>query len=701
MLPDRQQIESALGRLRSGELSTAEATELLLEPTAPIRSGAAGRPSGEPLRSLIDRLGSPPAGIVDSWCEQLHGLAAAHETATREPLPPVNLNELIVDRRGQLIWSRLSVSIAIDAEATPQMQTSLEHLDQFRCALIAEPGIEGERQGDDLSDPPARSQKPLFSPAQHSRDEPAEVSNATPVRDPLTLGDRIAQKPKSLVRRVVTASFVIATLAAIVAVLVIVLNQRGNPNARSDSELARSPVQDDTGSRRTGLLVGDRDITSPPIPSASSSPGGEQESLFPGNGPFAITHSEDLAPIEMGELERFESIDESAAETTGSGIFDAEDLSLGALMPAAESFLPNVSGAPGGPPREEETPTVEGAERADEVSDAAMDVIGPEQEEQKSPDESPQPIRLSTVTAIELPPLGEPDVSALLWEESSNPLDLEFPFAVPISISASDTGWQIHDSRNDLVVATIGSDADGTALSWTDSATKSPVASALLHGRVTDALDRLVYLRPTIEADPWPLRLDRTDVRPTWDLRQPIPPRVARISIQCELPEGIELGWIEPLDPTAIRRARAVAVFNLTDSETVSLGLRFDIRCGRKLSCRIRFAARLGSAMPWQMVSRTSLDQFVESLADQTDRVKRESLRLAAVDNADSPERRRMLRSRRDQVDSLVDALRRQSQRTAELQSLIAMLEANAVLRIRVWVEWSDDDQTILQMGPP
>ncbi len=159
-------------------------------------------------------------------------------------------------------------------------------------------------------------------------------------------------------------------------------------------------------------------------------------------------------------------------------------------------------------------------------------------------------------------------------------------------------GWKIVDTRNDAIVARIAADASGTRLTWVEDAGDSSPAASLIHGRLTNETGSVIYLRPTIEAESWPIDLQRADVRPTWDLRWPIPPRISRLAIEFDVPEEIEIRWLEPIQPTELRRTRGLAVLTPQDSETVALGMRLDVGCGRKLSVRVRFAARLARQCP-------------------------------------------------------------------------------------------------------
>ena len=268
---------------------------------------------------------------------------------------------------------------------------------------------------------------------------------------------------------------------------------------------------------------------------------------------------------------------------------------------------------------------------------------------------------------------------------------------MPLSLEGEAPSRAIRDSRSKTVVALLSESDDGTLLRWSETAAESPNASALSHGRMTSGRDT-IFLRSVIESDSWPIRLDTPDVMPTWNLVDPIPPRATRFSLQLQLPETIEEGWIEPIQSASVRRSRALAVLTPRQEESVALGLRFDIRCSRKLSCRIRYAGRLDPALPWQVLSIPLLEQFADQLTQQSILVSKESERLARVHEIAGPAGRRILRLKQDRNDQLAASIRMASQRVAQLQSLIAALESEGSVRIRLWVAWPDVEQDILTM---
>jgi len=187
---------------------------------------------------------------------------------------------------------------------------------------------------------------------------------------------------------------------------------------------------------------------------------------------------------------------------------------------------------------------------------------------------------------------------------------------------------------------------------------------------------------------------------PTWNLGDPIPPQVARLAIDFDLPDDIEFGWVEPVEPSELRRTRALAVITPEGNEDISLGVRFDIRCNRKLSCRIRFAARLDPSMNWQRVSTPSLERFSDQLTNHENAVSKETTRLANVYSMlNRKSSRRLIRAKQKHNKKLAKQVATAAQRVAQLQTLIAALETEGTIGFRVWVEWPDTEQEILSAG--
>ena len=276
------------------------------------------------------------------------------------------------------------------------------------------------------------------------------------------------------------------------------------------------------------------------------------------------------------------------------------------------------------------------------------------------PAESPQATRPSSVNAVRLPDQEDSTTITRIADSPWKAPRLEFPIEVPLEIQGVASPWEVRDTRNQLLVATISSESDATLLKRSDrsSGEGSAYASSLAHGRIIDQQGGTVFLRPEIVSEPWPIRLDRSDVMPTWDLGQPIPPRVSRLTIALDLPEQIEARWSEAIDPQAIRRGRGVVSLVPDDGESVELAIRFDFRCNRKLSVRVRYAARIDASMPWQYVSSPGLEEFADQLIRRAEIVRREAERLSGVYDRAGSSGRRILRAKQKRNDALADTIR-------------------------------------------
>ena len=393
---------------------------------------------------------------------------------------------------------------------------------------------------------------------------------------------------------------------------------------------------------------------------------------------------------QSNDLETFESMVAMDPEVNDP-LADSDVLTLDLRMPAAGDLLDQANAEV-----ESSGESVEMSHGRDDARSEESDALA--DDDAQPPEEAPQETRLSTAT-VELTPVGDTDTPTLLSDASPKELQLAFPFDVPLEMTTLAGHWLIRDTRNDLPIAKI-SGGDPTEFQWVTTAKQSPNATSLVHGRLIDEAGNITYLRPSMKAEPWSIRLDASDVRPTWDLRQPIPPRVSRLTVEFQLPDEIELGWIEPIDPEEIRRCRGLAVLTPKDHESVAVGMRLDVRCGRKLSCRMRFAARLDPAMPWQMVTGSSLVEFADRLSEQAAAVSREKTRLDTVYQQAGSQGRQVLRIKQQRNDAQAERISETLERVAQLQTLISRLETDAALRFRITVQWPTNLQTILAMEP-
>lgn len=192
------------------------------------------------------------------------------------------------------------------------------------------------------------------------------------------------------------------------------------------------------------------------------------------------------------------------------------------------------------------------------------------------------------------------------------------------------------------------------------------------------------------------LPFDENDRRLTWDLQLP-PPRGAQLGLELDLPSGIELGWVQPIDPKSLRRATGIAVISDQENEFVSLAYRLDIRCNRKLSVRIRSAARLDASMPWQWVTSSVVDQWLDQLTQRAVLLDRQAAFTASLYDRAGTNDRRDLRPRRDAINVAIEQTRELSERTVSLQTMMDRIAAEGRINLKLEIESAGTAQTIFE----
>ncbi|QDT07633.1 hypothetical protein K227x_60610 [Rubripirellula lacrimiformis] len=677
---DRKIIESTLEKIHSGQLTTDEATDFLLglgDHTSVVPPAAestladdSAPPDGEPLASLVQRLGHPPPAIIQYWCQHLRRVAADLESKTARPLPAIAVSDCHIDGNGQLVWNRYDLATDQTHGNAPEpiTQESEASIADFTASLTAD--VPGDHRATSLRS--ASDKFPSVDPKPAIRSDPSSRH-------------RRGRSRSHHLRTCIIAAALIGCAAAAYHVLT---------QASSNSDVAST---DGAGSDTAANNHSQRSATSP----SSKRPIGptdRSEDIFyfsetasDGDGadeldPVADTSERELAPLEP-ELSM-------APSSVSMEVAPPENISLDAFIP--------VSGDPGSVPTPEPIGPIEPADSTESIVVPQLATID---EQQPPPTESEQSIAIvdddvgASSTAIELADADHLE-PVLITSRRPTQLTLDFPFDVPLSSSESATPpWQVMDSQKDTVIADFTLVDDSLAMTWAESAARSVNAKRLVHGRLRDGSGTTTYLRPIIQADPYALRLQSPDSMPTWNLHAPIPPQAARITIDVDLPEGIDLTWVEPISPDSVRRTRGLAVLSNEEYEHVSLGIRMDIRCSRKLQCRIRYAGRLDSSLPWNAVSVPTLEAYSQQLDYQTQRVHREAIRLSDVHDMADSTGRRIIKAKQKHNDALAENLKQATTRVAQLQTLIATIESKAQLKIRIWVQWPDTEQTILTMN--
>lgn len=705
-MTDRERIESVIQRLRAGEISPQQATQQLLSAE-----------QTETLASLLQRLGTPPVDIIDHWSAQMRAIASGYEQDQMQPLPEIDLEQWSMNSRGELLFHGRNYAVSGDP---PRLsQTSRDRIEAFADQWTAGPLIRTVVPGGGAAAEPAvlPQSKPL-APRRSS-------SPARPSAAPQTAGPGWSPA---------TIKLGIAALLAVLLVAGVVTYRLSQPATR---EVAGNPSEQpgaDGEAELGGVFSSPSSITLEAVGPDSligqaTAGGDEQMPLLaqpaPADAESANESSpETRAPIPtdgLVNLQTFESLSKtrtnerppdlsiSFGEQT-SGSFDVlqsleSTARISSSNPADAPASDGEPGNPSSPPPPEADGAIDPA--GDEVASAESPPVPQKSAieqldvDQPPPRESPQPTRRAAVTAVDL---GNPDDTKEPLTLSDQPLRqprLEFAVEVPVELTpmADPSAWLVRDTAKNIELATIASTSGPTSWQWQPAASKSSAAKSLAHGRLVTE-QTTIYLRPQIEADPWVFNFAERDVMPSWDLGYPLPPQAGRIEVEFKLPTGIEYVWLEPLQATEPRRTRGLAEIKLEGDEEIALGVLLNIQCNRKLSVRLRFGARLAPQANWSMVSQPLLDQFARRTAIQKAMLESEQQRFAKLYRERSrADERKLIRAQQEKIEATTEAVSGVIERTKKLQSLLATLQAEGAIHMRLWVPWPDHDQEILVAG--
>ena len=637
-------IEAALEKVRAGTMSPSEAAELLVSDDEMPNLTTVG----EPLSNLINRLGVPPTDVVYQWCQQMAAASEDWYQANESGLPRIDTSQWYLDSAGALVFAG-HVYPPTDVDHDDIDPESAASIQQFHDSLLGPSHQVAETSN------PKSIQAALPKASESTRDS---ENDRSPSSNQAGKTDE-----RSNLKPIIVSCLAAASLAAVFA---IIYNNSAPSIKTADSKPNRASSRKNASALAMGIdsTNADMQLSTEPIDGTQSSA-------------------------------EFESLDEvSDADSTPTADFSKSNFSLDDLLPALASEGAQADSPEPDLPESSKPPSETGDANVTDDSVPMSNIDPLADDDSEGPDESPQQTRTSQTTSIQLPPVSEVDQPIQVWDHAADSLELEFPYDVPLDLKQAEGARVIRDNRQQAI-ASISSSDEATAIQWLSSVTPAS-ANMLWHGRLKEQSGDIVYLRPTINADPMTIILDKTDVRPTWNLLAAIPPKLTQFSMDFTLPEDVELGWVEPVNAGGIKRSRALAVLTLKDDESVSLGIRFDVRCSRKLSVRLRFAGRLDSSMPWQAVSRPILEQAADGLTRRVEMISQQVSQMAAIySKADSGQRRR-LRPKRDALDEAAENQRVFLERVTKLQALVAKVESAARLNLNVWVDWPDAQQTLL-----
>jgi len=603
----------------------------------------------ESIADLIERLGRPPEAIVNQWCRQLRSAAInclsegdSPDTSGSTELPEIDLSKWTVLSTGELRCEDRTYPVCSQPVASqPISKESERRIEAFRRKLLESDVTRADDKG-----------SPLLS--RHS--------NTTSSRIPKNKSsDSTRTRPTAK-----SAGVVSAVLLIVVAIVWWTIRQPSDSIAKGD-----------------------------PIRSA------EPSTSLPNPNPESNRFREDATSL-SSEATVLETFDSELNDTENDA--EAFDDRSSLLAPVNE-FVPNLA-----MPSIHPSPLETDDSDSTSVDKAIMPSVNElkkgdalEEEPVTSAAEKPQPVRLAKVQAITLPATSGEEASNSIEGLSSDNLFLDFPYPIDLRLEEqpSDRAYLIRDGKDRQTIATLRADDSGQfVFAWDKEGKKRPVANLLQHGRLKDGNGHTLYLRPCIEADPWTMPFAESDYQPTWDLGGMIPPQVSRLSVEFELPDEIEVGWIEPVQGDRPRSSRALAVLSHKEFEFVQVAVLLNMRCSRKFAVKIRFAARLDPALPWQTFTEAGLTQWSSQLLQHSGLLEQQRNRLEAIYAQADTLGRRNLQDNRENMKAQIEWVTKITTRAAQLQAMVTTLGVQGKLRFEIVCRWPDTDQKILTMTP-
>ncbi len=246
-----------------------------------------------------------------------------------------------------------------------------------------------------------------------------------------------------------------------------------------------------------------------------------------------------------------------------------------------------------------------------------------------------------------------PDFAAAGVETDDSRLPEDLPLAIP-SATAAPTTAQVAPAN-----ATA---AEGTSSS--PAVDPSPQSLA-----AWDVSMRFHFTEPQASA--------------TWPLTIPSESSTEQFAVEVEVPETVQLAWIEPLDTQNWRRSRGLLQWTPQGAEWPQIGCRLELRVATNLSLKLRYAAQLDPSLPWQTFSPEQLENAVDRANAMLPRLLAQQSELARQYTAASSANRRMLKPAKDAVDQNVQRLQTLTQRLQQLIELQADVANHARLRIK------------------
>ncbi|MEO1529147.1 MAG: hypothetical protein AAFX06_27315 [Planctomycetota bacterium] len=672
-------------------------------------ASSAGPPNDtETVASLVQRLGQPPRDLIDHLCEQFRKTCVDVQGLKPSRLPRTDLQAWCLDGDGKLLPTDAEDSFTSVLESNDPPGTE-QLVAEFRTQLRRPRASQsGKRTAlpDDLPESDSVVLEAEHSDAeQERRDKIAEMLTSSLID---RFGADVVEEPvevelpsKKLQAIQPDRRFnwnMVLGVGTAAAILGMVYTGYHLTMLR-ETRVAGTPAESVVPASANPSTGADKDWRNPEV--------GDVEPLPPSSTSVFSSDKERSAPLDA--LETLESLNGNSGGSTRKSrskesidlLVDpssllAVDLPSGVVMPKGDGNEKVKE-----KPRQESQGSREAPATA--KTGTLKEVLG--DGESSSVPDSPQRIRAADVQFVALPRSLDSSQLAKVPGAAADFESIVFPIDVPVRLSRPDDEQaplmlvSLSDQKN---LAEIITKDGGSKFAWTDFAKADSASKQIQHGKITKSDGGTIFMRPAIEADPMKLLLGVRDSHPSWDIGWPILPKVSRLEVDILAPEDVEYAWVEPVDPTKPRRCRAVAVLTPPDGESVAIAVQFNIRCGSKLSCHLKYAARLDPSQPWQPLTKSGLNQISRSIVSQQHSMAtRRATFEQFYSNADSMQRR-LMRRKQEEMERAAEQIDATAKRIELLRSLAANLEDRVQVSFRLFVQWPDgQQQTILQTASP
>ncbi|TWU45300.1 hypothetical protein Q31b_04710 [Novipirellula aureliae] len=608
----------------------------------------------ESIADLIERLGRPPEAIVDQWCEQLRAAGvvsnldgSSSDVSSSSVLPEIDLSKWTILPSGELRCGDRTYSVGSQKNTLRENTLRENTLRENTRQPISN---ENQRRVEAF-----RSRLLEVEFDEHER---SELKTCAPAK---SVNQSDSNRASSTTKLVGIVAAILAFIAAMVGWAV---------SRPADSVT----IVDASRSAELSPIVPDRNRESKRMVDAS-------------------THSEAMA-LETFDASRSDS-DEHVGTSDDSPIqrMPVHEMIPKLVMPRIHPLVPQTDDIDSADDDNVISPTDVEIEKRDAF----------EEQPENSAEEKPQPVRIAKVHAIALPDTNAVAESKSIEGLSTNNLSLEFPNSIDLYLEErpSDRSYLICDGKDHQTIAMLRRGASGHLLfAWDNDGKQRIIANSLQQGRLQDAEGHILYLRPCIEADPWAMSFVQSDHQPSWDLGGMIPAQRSKLSVDFTLPDEIEVGWIEPVEVDRPRGSRCLAVLSHKEFEFVQIAVLLNVRCSRKFAAKIRFAARLDPALPWQTFTDAGLAQLSDQLLQQSERLEQQRIRLEAIYGQADTAGRRNLQDNRASMRSQIEWVTQMTTRVSQLQAMATTLGINGNIRFEIACRWPDTDQKILTMTP-